>query len=298
MKIIKLYTSILVLSLISSPSYSEVLPSDRVVKREGLFYKVFSTEKFSGEVTGRINGEIVNGLPNGSWKTFHDNGQIEEIGSYEFGKKVGEWKTFFETGQVNTIGTYSDGKLNGKRETYLKDGSKEFESSYLNGQLHGLSITFCGPGCNRNEDIIRRIYNMKYGLKDGLFQEFRYVWDKSTQKTKNVILTQGSYVNDLKQGKWESFTQDGYVDGSIEYVDGMKSGMWLQFFPNGNLEFERPYLDGLEIGEHKFYQDDGKLRFVQRFEDGKLLNTTYYKNSEVDRVVWTEYGIEKLEGSE
>ena len=298
MNIIKLYISILLLSLLSSPSWSELISSDQVVKREGLFYKIFSTETFSGEVNGRINAEIINGKPNGPWKSFHENGQLEAIGFYEFGEKVGEWRTFFDSGQVNTIERYSNGKLNGIRETFLKDGSRESQSAYLNGQRHGALITYCGGGCNRDEDIVRRIYNFKHGLKEGVFEEYRYVWDKSTQKMKNVKWLQGLYANDLRQGRWESFTQDGYVETSTEYVDGVKSGLWLVFFPNGNLEFERLYRDGLEIGEHKFYQDDGKLSSVLTFEDGKLLNTTYYENSEVAKVVWTEYGLEKREESE
>ena len=59
MKPIITIITILFISLLSSPSWSETM--DDLVERDGLFYKKFTDIPFSGEITGLRNGRIKNG---------------------------------------------------------------------------------------------------------------------------------------------------------------------------------------------------------------------------------------------
>ena len=73
MKILFLIISIF---FISSPSWSETLTMDDLVKRNDLYYKKFTNVPFTGEVSGIENGKFKNGIKDGEWLVFHENGQL------------------------------------------------------------------------------------------------------------------------------------------------------------------------------------------------------------------------------
>lgn len=76
MKLIKLLTLSILISLLSLPSWSETVSRYDLVIREGLEYKIFTNVPFTGEVTeksGKTIGKIENGKREGVW-TRHDGG--------------------------------------------------------------------------------------------------------------------------------------------------------------------------------------------------------------------------------
>ena len=52
---------------------------------------------------------------------------------YIDGVEEGEWKTFWDNGQLQSVRNYLQGKLNGKYTYYYKDGSFWNEEFYKNG---------------------------------------------------------------------------------------------------------------------------------------------------------------------
>ena len=88
-QIMKILITILFLSLLSSPSWSETM--DDLVKRDGLYYEKFSDVPFSGKVTGLHKGSIKNGKKEGAWVGYRDDGQLSYKGNYKNGKEDGEW---------------------------------------------------------------------------------------------------------------------------------------------------------------------------------------------------------------
>ena len=80
---------ILFLSLLSSPSWSETLTIDDLVERNDLYYKKFTNVPFTGEVSGKENGNFVNGNKNGEWKGYWENGQLSWRKNYKYGKLDG-----------------------------------------------------------------------------------------------------------------------------------------------------------------------------------------------------------------
>ncbi len=65
MKPIKTLLTILFISLLSSPSWSETLGD--LVEREGLYYQKFTDVPYTGEVTGSEQGSFKIGVKDGSW---------------------------------------------------------------------------------------------------------------------------------------------------------------------------------------------------------------------------------------
>ena len=77
MNILRTFILTLALSLLALPGWGADLTIDDLVKRNGLFYKKFTNEPFTGNVSGIQIGKFKNGKRVGTWKGYYDNGQRE-----------------------------------------------------------------------------------------------------------------------------------------------------------------------------------------------------------------------------
>ena len=102
-----LLITILFLSLLSSPSWSETF--DDLVQRDGVYYKKFSNVPFSGKITGLPKGSIKNGKFDGEWVGYWEDVQLMWKGNYKNGKREGEWLTFSMDGQLYGKDYYKNG---------------------------------------------------------------------------------------------------------------------------------------------------------------------------------------------
>ena len=75
------------------------------------------------------------GVRQGDFKSYHENGQLEEKCTYKDGKLDGLEEWYYPNGQLMTKCTYKDGKLDGQYETYYPDGQLEEKCTYENGEL-------------------------------------------------------------------------------------------------------------------------------------------------------------------
>ena len=109
MKLIKTLLTILVISLLSSPSWSVTLGD--LVKRDGIHYEKFTNVPFTGKVTGRWQGSFKNGKKEGAWVWYYGNGQLSYIGNYKNGSKEGAWVSYNEDGTLDNeySGTWKNG---------------------------------------------------------------------------------------------------------------------------------------------------------------------------------------------
>ena len=90
MKPIKTLLTILFISLLSSPSWSEEMGD--LVKREGIYYEKFIDAPFTGEVTGDIQGLIKNGKREGAWVAYNSDGTVWKkwTGTFKNGVKISD----------------------------------------------------------------------------------------------------------------------------------------------------------------------------------------------------------------
>jgi hypothetical protein len=89
------------------------------VERNGIAYKKFTSEPYSGSVEGRDKY--------GRWghffKTTYKNGKIV----------VEEW--YFDNGKLHKKGTYKNGKRDGVWELYHQNGQLWKKETYKNGNI-------------------------------------------------------------------------------------------------------------------------------------------------------------------
>ena len=155
----KIFIITLLVSLLSSPSWSETLTMDGLVKRNNLYYKKFTDVPFTGEVSGEGNGKFKKGKREGKWISYHENGQLWEKGSYKDGKKDGLWEGYLKNGQSGSKGNYKDGKKDGLWETYYENGQLRSKGNWKDSEQDGFWEFF-------NEDgSLKRTTTYKNGVK-------------------------------------------------------------------------------------------------------------------------------------
>ena len=154
MKLIKTLLTILLISLLSSPSWSATLGD--LVERDGLYYKQFTDVPYTGEVTGSEQGSFKGGVKDGSWLWYWSTGQLAQKGNYKNGKWHGAWDTYYESGKLWSKGNYKN-DMNEGAWAYYYDNGQLSESGTVKGmELHGVVDRYSEDGtkvsstCNQN----------------------------------------------------------------------------------------------------------------------------------------------------
>ena len=129
------YLLIIFLFLSSSLSWSKDVSRDDLVKRDGLFYEKFTDMPFTGNVTGKKQGKIIEGKPEGEFLTYYEIRQLKEKVIYKDGKKEGEGLWYYENGQLEEKVNYKEGVKNGEWLNYYDNGQLVRARIYKDGKL-------------------------------------------------------------------------------------------------------------------------------------------------------------------
>tara|TARA_R100001443_G_scaffold116130_1_gene135730 strand:- start:240 stop:734 length:495 start_codon:yes stop_codon:yes gene_type:complete len=120
----------LALSLLALPSWGADLTMDDLVYRNGLYYKKFTNEPFTGEVSGKHSVKFKSGKAHGVWEWYYDNGQLREVRKYKDGKRDGLYEGYYDNGQLGSIGKYKEGNRDGLWEWYYDNGQLGGKGNY------------------------------------------------------------------------------------------------------------------------------------------------------------------------
>ena len=125
MKLFKTLLTILVISLLSSTSWSVTF--DDLVERNDLYYEKFTNVPFSGKVTGKEQGSFRNGEREDAWISYWDNGQLRSKGNWKNNLEHGAFTTYHENGQLCCKGNFK----NGEDERVVKSNEKNTSESLI-----------------------------------------------------------------------------------------------------------------------------------------------------------------------
>ena len=101
---------LLLVFLFPALALSEEVTMDDLVETNGLVYKKSTDVPFTGKTTGQRQETYKDGVLDGPWFEYHDNGQLFGKGDYKKGKREGPWVTYLHNGQLVDEGTYKNGK--------------------------------------------------------------------------------------------------------------------------------------------------------------------------------------------
>ena len=136
MKTFAILPTILFISFLSPPSWSETLNMDDLVERNGLHYKKFTDIPFNGAVTGIEIGKFKNGKRDGFWEEYRSDGSLKKQMNYKDGNEHGFSKGYHENGQLEFKMNYRDGKAEGPYDL-VNNGQLQIKASFKNDELNG-----------------------------------------------------------------------------------------------------------------------------------------------------------------
>jgi len=129
-------------------------------------------------------GELVNGVKNGTWVTYYPNdGRVKSVTNFVNGKKNGLHMEMTNRGQVDLQCFYADDILDGKWSKYKFGNRLEKEVNYKMGKFDGFYREY-----HSNGKMMREI-QYKNGIKDGMFKQFN---------DQEQVILEYTYKNDEK----------------------------------------------------------------------------------------------------
>jgi antitoxin component YwqK of YwqJK toxin-antitoxin module len=164
---------------------------------DGRIYWGNSDRTYTGWIKNRYkSGTIQNlyqlkdGIPNGIWTTWRENGKKEYEATYKNDKLDGLTMAWHENGQKKSEENFKNDKLDGLTMTWHENGQKEAETNFKGDKKDGLFVMWHENGQKMVEGK----------MKNGKWEELVNEWHKNGQK------------------KSEQNYKDGKpVDGSLKY---------------------------------------------------------------------------------
>lgn len=210
---------------------------------------------------GAIVGEGIlteDGVKDGYWKEYYDGGKLRATGAYNKGKQVGEWIYYYPDGKVEQRGKYAkNGKYEGIWKWFYTDGSVKREESYLNGLLDGSFAEYDQDG-----SVIKQGEYIE-GLETGFW--IVEMGDHREEGTYKAGQRNGSwkyfYLNKEKGGKGQL-----YFEGS--FIDDLPNGKQIYYWDNGNKKDEGAFVMGHQEGDWNKYNYDGSLFLTISYKGG------------------------------
>lgn len=240
-----------------------------------------------------INRVDKNGLKQGRWKYFYEDGKLKVEGIYRDDKKNGYFKEYDEKGMLIDIAKYVNDirqeetpelvKLDVKTDYYLS-GKPKTVVSYKGEVPEGIRRDYDTAG----QVIASYIYNNgkivgegiidDEGVKDGIWKEYF---------EEGQLRAEGLYDKGKRIGKWRFYHQNNSIEQEGNYNnEGNPEGAWKWYFANGKVLREESFRNGLNDGLYTEYDSIGKVIVQGEYVDG--LEEGFWKY---------EYGDSREEGT-
>lgn len=220
-------------------------------------------------------GYMVNGKPNGYWKTYYENGLMKSEGNRKKFELDSTWKFYNDSGKIVLEINYKLGKKNGIKTTY--SSSEIIAENFVNDIKQGFT-TYHYPNGK-----IRLSVNFVKGREQGLAIEYSkdstiialYEYKNGYMISKEKV---NRFVNDsLKHGKWVDFYPNGFIKSEGYYKYGVKDGYFKDYFSDGNLKNISKYINGeIQVDASEVSRLDIKTEY---YPDGKIKKKGSYKNN-------------------
>lgn len=216
-------------------------------------------------------------------------------GQFLNGKPEGTWKTVDQFGNPSVIMHFKNGQLNGPVEQYKTVYPPKKNTMEALMRYNPAEMLRNGPVPNEPTHYLARLMHYKNGLLDGTYYEFK--WNGDTSEYAN-------YSEGRLEG--EAFFKSGITYTQARFEGGAPDGIIRSYLTLPKkapvLLFDLNYQNGLLQGESKSYHLNGKLAkhgfFLtgQPIDDFEAFDTLGFKyqyvkflyNQPVEEKIWEE----------
>jgi antitoxin component YwqK of YwqJK toxin-antitoxin module len=284
----------------------------------------FTNGKISSE------GTLKNGKPDGYWKSYNQNGTLKSEGNRKNFELDSLWKFYNEEGNLLLEINYQKGKKNGIKTTYLekeiirevfindikegytryyfKDGKLKQEVPFVKGQEQGFGKEFDEEGMIITLTEYKKgfiVDRMRINRKDA---NGRRIGKWFTFFENGNIKTEVSYKNDLKNGYYKEYAENGDLVKILKYLDGVvqeealeiqKLEVQNEYFPNGKVKISAMFRNGVPEGIMRQYDSAGVVEKSFLYRNGLIVGEGIVKDDGNRHGPWKEFypdGSLKAEG--
>lgn len=197
------------------------------------------------------------GQKQGEWEYYYADSSLtlKAKGKYQDGLKVKKWEYFYPNSNLEQEGSYSIGLADGVWTWYYEDGSILREEVYFKGLEDGLSTEYSDSGTviskGQYVEGLKEgawIYHVNDYREEGSYFESERIgtWKHYNTETDQLIF-EGTYENDIENGKFFYYYSDGSIKRRGSYSAGLRDGIWEFFDQNNELIISIEYKNGEEI---------------------------------------------------
>lgn len=104
-----------------------------------------------------------------------------------------------------------------------------------------------------------RTYNLKDGKLNGLSTEYY---------TNGKIKSKSNWTNDVLNGAYELFDENGILTERKIYVNGKKEGKLIGYYSSGKINYQITFTNDLENGKYFFYDENGSITTEETYING------------------------------
>ena len=161
-----------------------------------------------------------NGLYDGKWESYFENGDAWRTFYYENGIKVKLWSVFYDsTGTRHSETNYENDLKHGQYQEWYEDIIvKPKEEGLYKEDVKDLLWTYW------NEFQEKRFEEWRDGV---LYDSFEYEYYENGQ-----VKEEPSYKDRKKHGDWVRYFPDGSIMGTRTFKAGLKEGTWIEYYKN------------------------------------------------------------------
>jgi uncharacterized protein len=231
-----------------------------------------------------INRYDASNQPTGLWRTFYNDGNVNEEFTYKFGKLDGYFKKYDREGNLESIRKYNNGELLPDsdelveyeiRRDYYPDMKVKIEGSYRDGVPDGVRKEFNPDGSLSVVYLIDKGKITGSGILDDIGKKQGF-WKE--YYLEGGIKAEGSYAGGIPVGNWVYYFQDGTIEQKGGFDNkGREQGKWLWYYPGGVLRREEDFSAGIRNGSMKEYDEKGNLIASGDFVDGEEDGEWFYQ---------------------
>ena len=116
--------------------------------------------------------------------------------------------------------------------------------------------------CNRQQSVVEETYPDGSPKKVCLYEgrgDSRQLLRETTYYPHKKLQMDGTYKNNLRDGLWIYWYENGSKWSEGFFKDGKNDGKRLTYFENGKVRYEAYYKDDIRVGKWKFFDKTGKL---------------------------------------
>lgn len=216
--------------------------------------------------------DSIDAKKNGQWQFNYDNG-FKLLVNFNKGIKFGEWIGYNENNLIIEKGHYTDGKMDGEWIYYDDERTIMLEKgNYTDGipigdwiEIDENKYKFIKGG----DMIIQKKGTYVNGLKEGKWEN-----SENSDRNHNEIM---NYNNGLRDGEFVSY-YSGVIYEKGFYENGIKQGEWIKY-NNEQIEQKVNYKNGkVETGMEVLKRYEDGSRIEESIDIDKKRQRTFYNN--------------------